>query len=194
MRGQVQLLRVIIGSSAVKPRPVSSSWENPIVDQAIGFFFGLWITLWTSCGQLRCCAAAVDKLWTSFFVILVDSLDHRSYNTSMMTKNTTRKKRVDRNHIIYELRVRGQSYIGVTAKTESTVNKSVLARAAKHYYRAKKEAKAWLLCAALRELEDKSEIEVLVHEVIRGKAAAHRREVEIRRTLRPALNTDVRGD
>jgi hypothetical protein len=112
----------------------------------------------------------------------------------MDTKNTPRKKRVDRNHIIYELRVNGLSYIGVTAKTESTVNKSVLARAAKHFYRAKKEAKDWALCHALRTLNDKSEIEVYVHEIIRGKAEAHRREVEIRRALRPTLNTDTRGD
>ena len=112
----------------------------------------------------------------------------------MDTKNTPRKKRVDRNHIIYELRVNGASYIGVTAKTESTVNKSVLARAAKHFYRAKKEAKDWALCHALRMLADKSEIEVYVHEIIRGKAAAHKREVEIRRELRPTLNTDTRGD
>ena len=111
-----------------------------------------------------------------------------------MKQNTARKKRVDRNHIIYELRVNGQSYIGVTAKTETTVNKSVLARAAKHFYRAKKEAKDWALCQALRKLADKSEIEVYVHEIIRGKAAAHKREVELRRELRPALNTDVRGD
>lgn len=112
----------------------------------------------------------------------------------MDTKNTTRKKRTDRNHIIYELRVHGASYIGVTAKTETTVNKSVLARAAKHWYRAKKEAKDWALCVALRELSCKSEIEVVVHEIIRGKAAAHVREVELRRQLRPALNTDCRGD
>jgi hypothetical protein len=112
----------------------------------------------------------------------------------MDTKNTPRKKRVDRNHIIYELRVNGSNYIGVTAKTESTINKSVLARAAKHFYRAKKENKDWLLCQALRALNDKSEIEVLVHEVIRGKAAAHKREVEIRRALQPVLNTDTRGD
>ena len=112
-----------------------------------------------------------------------------------MTQTTaTRKKRTDRNHIIYELRVRGQNYIGVTAKTESTINKSVLARAAKHFYRAKKENKDWALCVALRELADKSEIEVYVHEVVRGKAAAHKREVELRRELRPALNTDCRGD
>ena len=106
----------------------------------------------------------------------------------------TRKKRADRNHIIYELVVNGLNYIGVTAKTESTVNKSVLSRAAKHFYRAKTEDKNWLLCAELRKLNDKSEIEVYVHEVIRGKAAAHKREVEIRRTVKPVLNTDTRGD
>lgn len=105
-----------------------------------------------------------------------------------------RKKRTDRNHIVYELRIGADNYIGVTAKTESTVLKSVRARAAKHYYRAKTEAKDWLLCRALRELASKDDIEVLVHEIIRGKAAAHKREVELRRALRPTLNTDTRGD
>jgi hypothetical protein len=112
----------------------------------------------------------------------------------MTQTNTIRKKRSDRNHIIYELRIGKDNYIGVTAKTESTVNKSVLARAAKHFYRAKTESKNWLLCEALRSLSDKSEIEVYVHEIIRGKAAAHRREVELRRALMPTLNTDTRGD
>jgi hypothetical protein len=112
----------------------------------------------------------------------------------MMTQKTPRKKRADRNHIIYELRVNGLNYIGVTAKTESTITKSVLARAAKHFYRAKTETKNWLLCEELRKLSSKDEIEVLVHEVIRGKAAAHKREVEIRRMIKPALNTDTRGD
>jgi len=127
-------------------------------------------------------------------IISVDALSKRRYNYSMDTKNTPRKKRTDRNHIIYELRINGLNYIGVTAKTEATINKSVLARAAKHFYRAKTEGKNWLLCEALRSLNDKSEIEVLVHEVIRGKAAAHKREVEIRRELQPILNTDTRGD
>ena len=116
------------------------------------------------------------------------------YNRAMTQTNTIRKKRTDRNHIIYELRVNGLNYIGVTAKTETTINKSVLARAAKHFYRAKTESKNWLLCQELRKLTDKSEIEVLVHEVIRGKAAAHRREVALRRELMPTLNTDTRGD
>jgi len=150
----------------------------------------------------------VDNLWTTSSELsrtrnpravrvkirLVDSVTKRRYNKHMDTKNTPRKKRTDRNHIIYELRVAGGNYIGVTAKTETTINKSVLARAAKHFYRAKREAKDWALCHALRSLNDKSEIQVLVHEVIRGKAAAHKREVELRRQLSPTLNTDTRGD
>jgi len=112
----------------------------------------------------------------------------------MTTQTVTRKKRTDRNHIIYELRVGTDNYIGVTAKTETTINKSVLARAAKHFYRAKTETKNWLLCEALRTLASKNDIEVLVHEVIRGKAAAHKREVELRRIINPTLNTDIRGD
>ena len=112
-----------------------------------------------------------------------------------MNKETvTRKKRVDRNHIIYELVVNGLNYLGVTAKTETTVLKSVRARAAKHFYRAKTESKDWALCVALRDLNDKSEIEIRIHEIIRGKAAAHKREVELRRMINPALNTDIRGD
>ena len=112
----------------------------------------------------------------------------------MNLEKPLRKKRVDRTHIIYELPVNGLSYIGVTAKTETTINKSVLARAAKHFYRAKRENKDWLLCKELRKLTDKSEIEVLVHETLRGKAAAHKREVALRRVIKPALNTDTRGD
>ena len=126
--------------------------------------------------------------------VLVVQIALWGYNTHMEAKNTPRKKRVDRNHIIYELRVPAGNYIGVTAKTESTVLKSVKSRAAKHFYRAKKESKDWTLCVALRELADKSEIEIVVHAIIRGKAAAHKEEVRIRRAVKPNLNTDVRGD
>ena len=105
-----------------------------------------------------------------------------------------RKKRVDRNHIVYELNVNGLTYVGVTAKTESTALKSAKTRAAKHFYRAKTENKDGLLCMALRTLTDKGEIGVRVLEVIRGKTAAHKREVELRRAMEPALNTDCRGD
>jgi hypothetical protein len=115
-------------------------------------------------------------------------------DTTAPTKTAARKKRSDRNHIIYELIVNGLNYIGVTAKTESTVMRSVQVRANKHWYRAQKENKDWSLCVALRELASKEQIEIRVHEIVRGKAAAHKREVEIRRALRPVLNTDTRGD
>ena len=108
--------------------------------------------------------------------------------------STTRKKRSDRTHIIYELLLEGGNYIGVTAKTESTVLKSVKARAAKHFYRAQTEDKNWRLCAELRKLNSKDEIEIVIHEIVRGKSPAHKREVEIRRAVKPTLNTDIRGD
>ena len=114
--------------------------------------------------------------------------------TEQTVQKTTRKRRSDRTHIVYMLVVNGLRYIGVTAKTETTVLKSVRARAAKHFYRAKTETKDWALCGALRTLASKEEIEIRVVELLRGKAVAHKREVEIRRELRPELNTDVRGD
>lgn len=140
----------------------------------------------------------MPKVWgfehTCSVGFLVDSLVKTGYNTLMTTQKTARKKRTDRNHVIYELRVPAGNYIGVTAKTESTIARSVRVRANKHFYRAKTETKNWLLCLALRELADKSEIEIVVHAVVRGKAEAHREEVRIRREVKPTLNTDVRGD
>ena len=103
------------------------------------------------------------------------------------------KPRTDRNHIIYEIITPVGSYIGVTAKTQSTVLKSLRARAAKHYYRAKTETKSWALCQYLRTLEDKTEIDIRMHEMVRGKAPAHARERELIRLYNPALNTDKRG-
>ena len=105
-----------------------------------------------------------------------------------------RKKRSDRSHIVYELVVPRGNYIGVTAKTESTVAKSVRVRANKHFYRAHSENKNWELCMALRELASKDEIEIVVHAIVRGKAPAHKEEVRIRREVKPTLNTDRRGD
>lgn len=112
----------------------------------------------------------------------------------MEIRKAPRKKRADRTHVVYELNVNGLTYVGVTAKTESTALKSARTRAAKHFYRAHTEGKDWLLCIALRELGDKKEIGVRVLGTARGKAAGHDLEVELRRQLNPALNTDCRGD
>jgi hypothetical protein len=105
----------------------------------------------------------------------------------------SRKPRTDRNHIIYEIVTPLGSYIGVTAKTESTVLKSLRSRAAKHWYRARTESKTWALCQYLRTLEDKSLIDIRMHEMVRGKADAHTRERELIRLYNPILNTDKRG-
>ena len=104
-----------------------------------------------------------------------------------------RAKRSDRNHIIYTIVGPEGCYIGVTAKTESTVLKSVRARIAKHYYRAKTETKSWALCELLRGYESKEDIDVRVLEIVRGKSEAHAREREIIREQNPFYNTDKRG-
>lgn len=104
-----------------------------------------------------------------------------------------RAKRNDRNHIIYQIQGPQGTYIGVTAKTESTVLKSVRSRIAKHWYRARTETKSWALCELLRSYTDKDQIDVRVLEIVRGKAAAHARERELIREQNPFYNTDKRG-
>jgi hypothetical protein len=103
-----------------------------------------------------------------------------------------RKKRSDRNHIIYQLSVGRMTYIGVTAKTASTLQKSLQVRWNKHVYRSRSEEKSWRLYEAIRKYgADAFEVRML--EVVRGKADAHRRERELLRKYRPILNTDMRG-
>jgi len=125
--------------------------------------------------------------WQHFGLqILVDRLGHRCYTKNM-------KKRSDRNHIIYTIVGPQGTYIGVTAKTESTVLKSVRSRVAKHFYRAQTETKSWALCELLRSYSSKDLIDVRVLEIVRGKAEAHARERELIRAERPFYNTDKRG-
>lgn len=109
-----------------------------------------------------------------------------------MEQAKPRKRRTDRNHIIYLITVGGEQYVGVTYK-EKTVLHSLQRRAHKHYYRATVEQKDWLLSRALRTLASKHEIDIRPLEIVRGKAAAHARETELRRQMQPQLNSDRRG-
>ena len=97
-----------------------------------------------------------------------------------------------RNHIIYLITVNGQEYVGITYK-DKTVLHSLQRRAHKHYYRATVEQRDWLLCKALRTLDSKHEIDIRPLEIVRGKEAAHKRERELIREMRPVLNSDRRG-
>jgi len=121
----------------------------------------------------------------------VDQKGKIGYNIHMNTKTVTRKKRSDRTHIIYMIESGSDFYIGVTAKTMSTVKKSVLVRCNKHVYRMRTEDKSWMLYETMRERGTES-FTVRVMAVVRGKAEAHNLERSMIRDMKPNLNTDVR--
>jgi hypothetical protein len=102
------------------------------------------------------------------------------YNGFMM-----RKKRSDRNYVLYRLYIDGQEYIGLTVSVGRAFLKSVKIRVQKHMSRALVENKDWTVCKALRNA-DVVEYEVL--EVIRGRKMAYQRERELIAEFQPDLN------
>lgn len=102
-----------------------------------------------------------------------------------------RKRRLDRNHIVYSLTVGKLEYIGVTYVENRSPTKSLRRRWQKHVRRALTEDRDWTLCKAIRKYGPEA-FTVQVLEVVRGKPDAHTRERELIRTLKPKLNTDVR--
>jgi len=102
-----------------------------------------------------------------------------------------RKRRLDRNHIVYSLAVGKLEYIGVTYVQDRSPVKSLRRRWLKHVQRALTEDHDWRLCKAIRR-HGAEAFTVEVLEVVRGKTQAHEREREYIHTLKPKLNTDVR--
>lgn len=107
---------------------------------------------------------------------------------------TRRKRRTDRNHIVYQLTVNGESYIGVTVKDTHNPRASVQRRVSKHWYRRQDDTKqGWRLYQVLATLDTREHIQFEVLHVIRGKRSAHALERELIREVQPTLNTDTRG-
>jgi len=105
------------------------------------------------------------------------------YNSGM-----NRKKRSDRNHLIYQLGCleTGDTYIGITSLRGKRIDKALATRWQQHQYRAMNQNKDWALCKAIRANKD------WVYEaicVIRGKAEAHAKEVSLIDEMQPTLNT-----
>lgn len=102
-----------------------------------------------------------------------------------------RKKRTDRNHLIYLIKntVTGGEYIGLTALSYAgNVRKTLHRRMQKHLQRAKTESKDWGLCESLRKYGPEVFTYSLL-EIVRGKKSAHVRETELIKTYNPMLNT-----
>lgn len=110
----------------------------------------------------------------------------------MEVKKAPRKKRSDRTHIIYMIESENDFYLGVTAKTEKSIDRSVQVRFNKHIYRSRSENKSWLLYESMRNKGIDS-FTISIVEVLRGKTVAHKRERELIREFNPNLNTDIRG-
>jgi len=99
---------------------------------------------------------------------------------------TVRKKRNDRNYIIYRVAIGDEIYVGLTVAVGRGYWKSVKIRVQKHISRALNEDKDWTMCNCIRESDETIYYEIL--EVIRGRKNAYQRERELIRELEPSLN------
>jgi hypothetical protein len=101
-----------------------------------------------------------------------------------------RKKRSDRNHVIYEIfnTFNGKSYLGITACIDRRIKYSVINRFNKHCSRAKMEDKQWALYKDMKKY-GKDVYDVYIIEVVRGKATAHQKEVEYLKQYDYELNS-----
>ncbi len=100
-----------------------------------------------------------------------------------------RKIRSDCNYIIYEaVDERGENYIGLTRKSQTTVAKSVKERWRKHLSRARNENRLWALYVYLKTGGLDLAWEHRVLEIVRGRREAYAREREIVKAMTPSLN------
>lgn len=104
-----------------------------------------------------------------------------------------RKRRSDRNHVIYQITApNGDRYIGITFVRGRAFKRSAKIRWEAHVRNALDYGRDNLLSLSIREhgVENFSR-EIL--EVVRGKRATHERERELIAEIRPELNMEGMG-
>jgi hypothetical protein len=101
-----------------------------------------------------------------------------------------RKRRSDRNHIIYQIRNKQteEFYIGITALIGKAYLCTIKKRWKQHLSRAKTQNLEWSICENIRKYGELN-FEISIIEVIRGKSEAHAREMELIKERKPHLNT-----
>ncbi len=101
-----------------------------------------------------------------------------------------RKKRSDRNHIIYKLTntVTNESYIGVTVVTGRAYLKSLRSRWIRHIYKAKIGMAEYPISISIRTHGEESFTREIIT-LVRGKKNAFQTEAELINEIKPALNT-----
>ena len=105
---------------------------------------------------------------------------------------TFRKRRTDRNHIIYLITclVTGDTYVGITVVRGRAFKKSLHIRWMNHVYHAMVEGRTF----PLQKLIRKHGPEAFAHEilkVVRGKETAHVTEKKLIKKLCPTLNVEL---
>lgn len=107
------------------------------------------------------------------------------YNISM-----NRKKRSDRNHVLYLVTnvKTGDTYVGLTVAQGQAYLRSVKVRWQKHVSAALNDGKDWAFSKALRN-DPTTSWTYQVLEIVRGRKNAHQRERQLISEMSPTLNT-----
>lgn len=103
----------------------------------------------------------------------------------------TRRRRSDRNFIIYQLThlKSGQIYIGISAVLGRAVKYTLQRRFNKHVSKALCAGKKWRLHRVMRKHPEPEHWDQQVLEVVRGKKATFRRERDLIKQHAPSLNS-----
>lgn len=104
-----------------------------------------------------------------------------------------RKKRSDRNYLIYQIVCipTGEEYFGITVTKEGGDTRTLKTRLQQHYYKATTYGFEWTLADRLRK-HGKEAFAIAAIEKVRGKAEAYAMEAELINDHKPNLNTKFR--